>query len=567
MAFSFGTPKPTTGSVFGTPATSAPTFGAFGAASGTNTGVSTPSTQFSFGGFGSAAKPTTTASGFGTGSLFGNTGNATTGFGTATTGLGTSAFGTTGTGFGAAGFGNTGTGFGTTGTGFGTTGTGFGTTGTGFGTIGTGLGTAGFGTTGTGFGTTGFGTTGFGGGLTALGQQQNAQQAVLNNQVLMNVALANPQINGDERDGIIAKLNQLQAYWGTGKGYFNQQGEAVDFTPENPYCRFKVVGYSQLPSAGNDDGLVAVVVKKKESDVRQQQQEFVTALHKCFGSKPTVMVCVDGLKPLPEDCTEVVIYVVERAENGTTKIHPATDVYNYLNQNNIKTQLQTIGVTSVTAKSSIPPALLQQYLDNAPAGIDSLLWDQAKKDNPDPEKLLPVPIIGFSELKKRLKFQEQETLQHQKRLGIICDEIAELQRNHSTTMAKLAQFKRKHLELSHRVLEVMVKQESLRKAGYSVQADEEQLRVHMESIQVELNAPLQFKARLNELLSQIRLQQSQARERSLGKYVMDPQLEDELKQHLEQQQVGLMHIIGIIKDDIEDLKTIEQGLGESMVVR
>ena len=52
-------------------------------------------------------------------------------------------------------------------------------------------------------------------------------------------ALTRPQIHGDERDGIIAKLNQLQAYWGTGKGFFSQQ-EAVDFTPENQFCRFKV---------------------------------------------------------------------------------------------------------------------------------------------------------------------------------------------------------------------------------------------------------------------------------------------------------------------------------------
>lgn len=37
---------------------------------------------------------------------------------------------------------------------------------------------------------------------------------------------------------------------------------------------------------------------------------------------------------------------------------------------------------------------------------------------------------------------------------LISEEIAELQHNHATTMAKLAQFKRKHLELSHRILEV-----------------------------------------------------------------------------------------------------------------
>ena len=35
-----------------------------------------------------------------------------------------------------------------------------------------------------------------------------------------------------------------------------------------------------------------------------------------------------------------------------------------------------------------------------------------------------------------------------------------------------------------------------------------------------------------------------------------------LFQHLERQQVGLMHLIGIIKEDLQDLATIERGLTE-----
>lgn len=35
-----------------------------------------------------------------------------------------------------------------------------------------------------------------------------------------------------------------------------------------------------------------------------------------------------------------------------------------------------------------------------------------------------------------------------------------------------------------------------------------------------------------------------------------------LSQHLERQQEGLMHLIAIIKDDLQDLATIERGLVE-----
>ena len=53
-------------------------------------------------------------------------------------------------------------------------------------------------------------------------------------------AVSVPLVFGDERDAVLAKWNQLQAFWGTGKGYYTQQGNSVDFTPENLFCRFKV---------------------------------------------------------------------------------------------------------------------------------------------------------------------------------------------------------------------------------------------------------------------------------------------------------------------------------------
>ena len=54
-------------------------------------------------------------------------------------------------------------------------------------------------------------------------------------------AVSAPLIFGDERDAVIAKWNQLQAFWGTGRGHFNSQGHFVDFTPDNPFCFFKVL--------------------------------------------------------------------------------------------------------------------------------------------------------------------------------------------------------------------------------------------------------------------------------------------------------------------------------------
>ncbi|XP_029025927.1 nucleoporin p54 isoform X2 [Betta splendens] len=540
-AFGFGTAPTTTTAASGFGTLTAPSFGA----AATTTTAAAPATGFSFGstntGFGGLGAGNTTAGAFG-------------GFGTTTTSA--AAPGST---FSFATPSNT------TGSLFGNTqNKGFGFT-SGLGT-GTATGTAGFGT---GLGTTGLG--GFGGfniqpnqqqqgGLFGQQAQQQAQPTQLYQQV---TALSAPTLLGDERDSILAKWNQLQAYWGTGKGFYSNNNPPVDFTQENPFCRFKAVGYSCVPQSKDEDGFVVLVLNKKEADVRAQQQQLVESLHKVLGSNQTLTVNVDGVKSLPDDQTEVVIYVVERSPNGTSKRLPSTTLFGYLEQANIKVQLTQIGVAMSITRTELSPAQLKQLLQNAPGGVDPIIWEQAKVDNPDPERLIPVPMVGFKELLRRLQIQEQMTKQHQTRVDIIANDISELQQNQATTVAKIAQYKRKLMDLSHRVLQVLIKQEIQRKSGYAIQVDEEHLRVQLDTIQSELNAPTQFKGRLNELMSQIRMQNHFGAVRSEERYSVDADLLREIRQHLKQQQDGLSHLISVIKDDLEDIKLIEHGLSDS----
>ncbi|XP_037548169.1 nucleoporin p54 isoform X1 [Nematolebias whitei] len=495
------TSAPATGFSFGS--TNTGTFGGFGT---TTTSAVAPGSTFSF------ATPSNT-----TGGLFGATQNKGFGF---SSGLGT------GTTTGTSGFG-------------------------------TGLGTTGLG----GFGGFNIQPTQQQGGL--FGQQPQLQGQTQPTQLYQQVtALSAPTLLGDERDSILAKWNQLQAYWGTGKGYYSNNNQPVDFTQENPFCRFKAVGYSCIPVSKDEDGLVVLMLNKKEADVRAQQQQLVESLHKVLGSNQTLTVNVEGVKSLPNDQTEVIIYVVERSPNGTSKRIPASTLFSCLEQANIKVQLTQIGVVMSVTRTELTPAQLKQLLQNAPAGVDPIIWEQAKVDNPEPERLIPVPMVGFKELLRRLQIQEQMTKQHQTRVDIISNDISELQKNQATTVAKIAQYKRKLMDLSHRVLQVLIKQEIQRKSGYAIQVDEEHLRVQLDTIQSELNAPTQFKGRLNELMSQIRMQNHFGAVRSEERYSVDADLLREIKQHLKQQQDGLSHLIGVIKEDLEDIKLIEHGLSD-----
>uniref|UniRef100_A0A8C3B1E3 Nucleoporin 54 n=1 Tax=Cyclopterus lumpus TaxID=8103 RepID=A0A8C3B1E3_CYCLU len=429
---------------------------------------------------------------------------------------------------------------------------------------GTAAGATGFGT---GLGTTGLG--GFGGFNIQPTQQQpgslfgpqaqlqgQAQPTQLYQQV---TALSAPTLLGDERDSILAKWNQLQAYWGTGKGYYSNNNQPVDFTQENPFCRFKAVGYSCVPVSKDEDGFVVLLFNRKEADVRALQQQLVESLHKVLGSNQTLTVNVDVVKALPNDQTEVIVYVVERSPNGTSKRIPATTLFSYLEQPTVKAQLTQIGVLMSVARTELSPAQLKQLLQNAPAGVDPIIWEQAKVDNPEPEKLIPVPMVGFKELLRRLQIQEQMTKQHQTRVDIISSDISDLQKNQATTVAKIVAAS----PLCFCSVILCSSLQIQRKSGYAIQVDEEHLRVQLETIHSELNAPTQFKGRLNELMSQIRMQNHFGAVRSEERYSVDADLLREIKHHLKQQQDGLSHLISVIKDDLEDIKLVEHGLSDS----
>lgn len=125
----------------------------------------------------------------------------------------------------------------------------------------------------------------------------------------------------------------------------------------------------------------------------------IDQLRQVFGSRPNLMVQVDTVKPLSDVKCQAVIYVEERqANNNETKRILATEVANYLNQPQPKSQITQMGVEQLIAIVTPDEDQLKEYLDNAPKGVDHRMWEQAIEDNPDSLKLIPVAITGFSEV-------------------------------------------------------------------------------------------------------------------------------------------------------------------------
>ncbi|XP_018805054.1 PREDICTED: probable nucleoporin Nup54 [Bactrocera latifrons] len=542
----FGTGSATAAPAFGSTATSttAPTFGAspfgatgFGTAATSSTpslfgGTATSTNATGFGGFGAA---TSTAPSFG-------------GFGTtaATSAPGFGGFGATSTTSTAPAFG----GFGTQTNAFG----GFGTGGSSFGST--------FGKPAATTVTPGFG--GFSGATNFMLGQPQQQVPQLSPDEAFAQSIFNVSIYGDERDTIIAKWNYLQAMWGTGKSFYSQNAVPVEITPQNYLCRFKAMGYSRLPGKDNKMGLVALNFNKPLADVKAQQQQIVSSLNGVFGNKPNLAINIESSKEHEEKKCQIVIYVEERSQmspNETKRIL-ATDVSNYLNQANVKAQLGNLGISEVLALVLPDEDQLKEYLENPPKGVDPRMWRQAKLDNPDATKFIPVPMIGFNDLKLRTKCQESETETHALYLKKVEKDLAELKQRHVAATAKIMEHKRKLAELSHNILKIIVKQECTRKIGLALTPEEEALRTKLENMQALVSAPTQFKGRLSELLSQMRMQRNQYAFTGGSEYAIDKDSEEEMKSFLAMQQKAMEVLTDTVTKDLKSLKIIIEGMPE-----
>lgn len=255
---------------------------------------------------------------------------------------------------------------------------------------------------------------------------------------------------------------------------------------------------------------------------RDQQQQIVGTLNQVFGNRPNLAINVEGIKALSETKAQLVIYIEEKSQNSNeTKRYNATETSQFLNQPMSKSQLANLGVEDVLALVLPDDDLLKEYLEMPPKGIDPRMWKQAIDDNPDATKFIPVPMIGFQELKWRITCQENETNTHLSYLSKVEKEISELKQRHANTSAKIMEHRRKFAELSHRILKIIVKQESTRKMGVSLSPEEEMIKTKLENMHALVSAPTQFKGRLSELLSQMRMQRNQWGSAGNNEYTLD----------------------------------------------
>lgn len=287
-------------------------------------------------------------------------------------------------------------------------------------------------------------------------QQPIQQQQEISADEALTQSIFNVSIFNDERDTVIAKWNFLQASWGTGKSYYSQAAAPVEITPDSFLCRFKSMGYSRLPGKDNKLGLVAIILNKPQSEVEAQKTQIIHNLGTLFGSKPNLQINMESMKVLEEKKTQIVIYIEEKSlqvPNETKRIL-ATETASYLNQPTIQPQLAGLGAIEVVPLVLPDDDQLKEYLENPPKGVHPRMWQQSISENPDPKQFIPVAMLGFNELKWRIKCQEQETEAHSLYLKKLEKDLSDMKQKHVATTAKINERKRKLADLTHNILKV-----------------------------------------------------------------------------------------------------------------
>ncbi|KAI8816785.1 nucleoporin complex subunit 54-domain-containing protein [Fimicolochytrium jonesii] len=194
-------------------------------------------------------------------------------------------------------------------------------------------------------------------------------------------------------------------------------------------------------------------------------------------------------------------------------------------------------------------------------GEDLALYQQAQRDNPDPNCMVPVLAIGFRDIKKRMEMQDQAYEAHKAKLEEMGGKLAELQRTHFLdTSARLEEYKRRQAALVAKVLRLMKQVQLVRNRGYSIRAEEEKFKTRLEAMERELQKPSVFRGRLNEIWAHLQQNKSSKQFSLTGGVDTSYQIANEqqlglMYQTLAGHQNGLAVLTEVAQQDAADIAT------------
>jgi len=190
---------------------------------------------------------------------------------------------------------------------------------------------------------------------------------------------------------------------------------------------------------------------------------------------------------------------------------------------------------------------------NPPAGIPK---EQLDRNNPDPRRMIPVVAFGGDQLTERKEKQRATVSKMQAAVERLAEVVLDMKADVQRSRTALAEARARHTSIQERLLTLMARLEVLR-AGASRQTSQElHFHAHLAALQREMNAPTQYKARVTELASVLRVRDTPG---ASGRHAALTDTEkDQLFQLLQQQQRGLKELVDVLRRDMETVEIMQQ---------
>jgi hypothetical protein len=195
----------------------------------------------------------------------------------------------------------------------------------------------------------------------------------------------------------------------------------------------------------------------------------------------------------------------------------------------------------------------ERHRYSCPPYIEARLWEQAERDNPDPETCVPAPVVGFQSLQERVQHQQKHTTGLVEIVKSLQDTVESLQQAAHRTHATMESCRRKQVEQSNRFLQIVRKIELLRCMNLPLSGEEKKLATRLEQVQRSMYTP---SVRLGDIVSiQMLVEQ---RMDSVENITEEDQAA--LFTALHMQKDGLNHLTQILKKDLRDMGILQREL-------
>ncbi|KAL3702307.1 hypothetical protein R1sor_020329 [Riccia sorocarpa] len=200
-----------------------------------------------------------------------------------------------------------------------------------------------------------------------------------------------------------------------------------------------------------------------------------------------------------------------------------------------------------------------------PVGVSDIMWAEAMNslagmDSADREKLWPELVLGFKDLSKRMKLQDECIAADVQRLQATESNVKLLHRHFDTdTLPWIQRLRLKEQELQRRLLRVMRIVEGLEGKGFRMPVTRgeakvgEQLRTLTRQLQ---GATAELPRKVDALLSRSRMQAGvgQSSALLLGPGKIDEQSLGNMQEVLRQQTEAIAHLTSVLKRDTRDVE-------------